>query len=83
MSENTSFKARVRRRLIKAMSDLYPEVEIVRARAWVARELPPGQRWMADERSLGKGTHDAYVVIIKRKPEATKESGPKNLTRAE
>jgi hypothetical protein len=83
MSENTPFKARVRRRLIKAVSDLYPEVEIVRARAWVARELPAGQRWMADERSLGKGTHDAYVVIIKRKPEAAKNSAPKNLTRAE
>ncbi|MBL9139383.1 MAG: hypothetical protein JNK85_26170 [Verrucomicrobiales bacterium] len=78
MSENTSFKARVRRRLIKAVSDLYPEVEIVRARAWVARELPAGQRWMADERSLGKGTHDAYVVIIKRKPESTPGPTPKN-----
>lgn len=79
MSDNAPFKARVRRRLIKAVTDLYPEVEIVRARAWVARELPAGQRWMADERSLGKGTHDAYLVIIKRKSGATKDSEPKNL----
>ncbi len=67
MEDRQAFRTRVRKRLIKAISELHPEVEVVRARAWTARDERVDGRWAADERSQGKGTHDAFIVILKRR----------------
>lgn len=67
MEDRQAFRTKVRKRLIQAVADLHPEVEVVRARAWTARDEVFDGRWAADERSQGKGTHDAYIVILKRR----------------
>lgn len=67
-SDKNPFRSKVRRRLIRAIAQLHPDVEVVRARAWRGTEPQAGARWIADERSLGKGTHDAFLIIIKRGP---------------
>lgn len=68
-------KSKVRRRLVRAIADLHPDVEIVRVRAWARSDPEAGERWVADQRSLGRGTHDAYLVVIKRQPGADPPPG--------
>ena len=65
MSEARPIRHAVRQRLVEELGEFHPEIEIVRVRAWLTEEAG-GQRWSADERSQGKGTHDAYLVVVKR-----------------
>jgi hypothetical protein len=69
-----SFRARVRRRLIRAIGALHPDVELVRVKAWPTNE-PAGERWVADERRLEKGGYDAYLVILKKPGKPSNENG--------
>jgi hypothetical protein len=60
------FRNKVRRRLIRAVGDLHPHIEVIRARAWRRVEEADALHWVADERTYGKGTHDAFLIIIKK-----------------
>lgn len=69
MGSQSPTRRKLLRSLVRAVSDLHPDVELVRTKAWIAQEQQAGKataRWVADERSRGQGTHDAYLVIVKR-----------------
>lgn len=49
--------------MIAAVSGFYPHADVVRVRAFVQDDC-----WNAAERTQGRGTHDAFLVLI-RKPQ--------------
>lgn len=59
---STPTREAIRERVVDAVSDFYPHADVVRVKAFVQDDY-----WNAAERTQGRGTHDAFLVLI-RKP---------------
>lgn len=58
---STPTRDAVRARVVDAVADFYPHADVVRVRAFVQDDC-----WNAAERTQGRGTHDAFLVLIRK-----------------
>lgn len=58
---STPTRDAIRDRVVEAVSDFYPHADVVRVKAFVQDDC-----WNAAERTQGRGTHDAFLVLVRQ-----------------